>query len=135
MRLGLDLRNRLVDAMASQLSGGMLALYDGRPALKVSTTAWQDPLVVVMLESPAFGPSADGTATAPDLAPAPIQRTGEATWAQLLAADGSVLADLPVRTLDDPNAQPGDVLLDRTDCQQGGSCQLTRLTLTLPMQM
>lgn len=133
MRLSGPSLNGLVNDFAARLQAGSLAIYAGdRPLVPGATTA--DPLVVIPLGSPAFPLAVDGLAVQASLPPAVIDRSGEASWAQLLTMHGEVVADVRVRSLSDPTATEADLVVDDTDFRRGGLVSLARLTLSLPPQ-
>lgn len=130
MRLTLVVLNQLVDTLALDCAGGSLAIYAADPRQR----PLEEPLVTVPLPVTAFPPAVDGRAIAERLPSVEIAATGEATWAQLLNNANILLADLRVRQQDDPNAQRGDLLLDRTDLQRGGRLELTGFVLSVPVR-
>lgn len=126
MQITALLADRLVNTFADALSGGRLVVYAGNSP---------EPLALQPFDSPAFPPAVYGVAVTEELAPSFILKTGEARLAELQTASGDVLALVAVRRFDDPKAEAGDVLVDRTDFHQGGLLTLARVTLTLPFQL
>ncbi len=115
--------DRIVDDFAARLRRGWIVMYASRP------DGQTPPLVRQPLAG--FAPAVDGLAVALDLSPSQIDRDGTARWAELLATDGEVLAVVRVRSVEEQaQADPGDVLVDRTDFHQGGLLTLARVTLT-----
>ncbi len=127
MRLTPAMRDWLIDRVAQRLNAGTITIL-------AAGDADDGVLVSIPFQSPAFEPARNAVAVSHDLPPSVNVATGEARRAQLATSTGEVIADVPVRSVDDPNSDPGDVILDRTDFQRGGVCTLTRVTLALPLR-
>lgn len=124
MRLSVATADLLVNTTASQLTAGSLVIYGDDEG---------QPLVVIPFQTPAFNLAADAHAVALDLPATLIQASGRATRAQLVTAEGQLVATLTVKAQDDRDVADADVLVDRTDFQRGGMCAIGRVVLRLPL--
>lgn len=126
MALTSTAENGIVDDFAAKLTDGFLAIYEHEPVPETQEV----PLVVQPLAG--FQPADQRVAVSHELSPTVIQRTGTAKWAQLVSSTGEVFSIVRVRQMDDPQAEAGDVLVERLDFHQGGLLTLARLTVTVP---
>lgn len=125
----ISMANWLVDRFASRLNGGRLAIHNS-----VAPVVGQPPLVELAFKANAFQP-ADGTvADAFPLEPAIVMQSGHAQSAALLMANGDLVATVPIKLVDAPDAEIGDVLVTQTELQRGGLCQVSRITLSIPLR-
>jgi hypothetical protein len=108
-----------------------LQIYSGtRPDSPESALELQTLLAVLTLRN--FQAPQAGTLTTTEIEPVSVQASGEARWARLVAADGTLLGDLRVGQAGrDPDA---DVTWDQTAFRAGDTLQLDRLTLALPTE-
>ena len=111
--------NLALSALADALENGVLEILD-------ATRDAAFPGVLVTAQMPDLAVRGNQL-LASTFAPATILATGEAKAARLLTAAGVHMADLTLGT------EHADVLMDRTDCQRGGVCTISSLTLTLPL--
>lgn len=116
----------LTAAWVAQLSYGQLALYEGLAGSEGSV------LLVVIPIDQNFRYRLPTEAVYGPFPPAPILATGEAQTGQLFSVTGELLGDFTVGTRTD-RPQP-DAILDRTDCEIGGTITVDSLTLRLPLQ-
>jgi hypothetical protein len=129
LRLATASVNAALDAVTARLDGGTLRIYDGIQATDANTAVTDQQLLATLrFGSPAFSAATSGTAAAHAITSDPaIAATGTASWARLVAANGtSVVCDLSVGTAD------ADVIFPSVSFQAGGECAVSSLTLTLP---
>ena len=114
----------LIDRFCSRLNNGMLVIYEGADLI----------LTEFQFQAQAFTPAVAGVAEANPLPATIVLATGEATRAQLITSSGEALAEVAVRAMDAPDAELGDIFVDRTDFHRGGTCVLERVTVSLPLR-
>lgn len=120
-------RNLLAEALITAVGDGQLVLYGSLDYSAASE------LVAIPLPYGIFSqPTAGQASLINPLLPVTIGQSGDAVTAELLTRDGSTVATMRVRSVDDPNAERGDLILDRTDLQRGGRFELSRFDLTVP---
>lgn len=124
MRLTLAMADWLVDRVAQRLNSGTITIR------QVDTL----PLVSFDFQADAFQPAVQAVALANTLQPSVVSATGRAAFADLATSTGEVIAEVSVRSAEDPDAEEGDVIVDRTDFHRGGVCVLERVTLTVPLR-
>lgn len=132
MRLTAPTVNDLLDALGVHLNGGTLTVFNGSPPDAPDQPSGDVPLAVVTFPSPAFHPASDGRAVSLPIDRTVVLETGDARWGQLTRSDGSILGDVVIRAMDDPDADEADLLANRTDFHRGGPVTLGPLTLKLP---
>jgi hypothetical protein len=129
LRLATASVNTGLDALLARADGGFLKIYDGdQPADANTAISSQQLLATLRFSSPAFSAATNGTAAAHAITSDPaIAATGTASWARLLAANGtSVVCDLSVATVD------ANIVFPSVNFQAGGECAVSSLTLRLP---
>lgn len=136
MRLAEALSAATLDELKALLDGGTLVVYStGRPPLADHPVTRSEPLVTYTFATPAFGPDPAvddvGTgAVTPTFVENPVVPTavGTPSFARLLTADGTVVADL--------SAGPGptEVKLSEVSATPGHPLAVTKLRLPLPAE-
>ncbi len=131
MKLLDTIANQLVDDLAAHLNGGSLRISDAPPNGAFSDS----PLVSLPLRTPAFSPAVHGRAMALTLEKAKIERSGYASYGELVTAAGDVIATLTVASNASPDAQAADVLIMEEDTylRRGGLCETISIVLRLPL--
>lgn len=82
----------MANAVGKSLDGGSVTIHDGSR----SETAPGDPLAILRLGTPAFGPARDGSITAVSIPGAVVRRDGTASWARVATQDGKWKIDVTV---------------------------------------
>ena len=99
MKVTATRRNAQLDNLTAQLNNGYIRIYDGtRPTDADTAVGAQVLLAELRFGATAFGAASAGTATANAItADTAANATGTATWARLLASDGTTaIADISV---------------------------------------
>jgi hypothetical protein len=128
MRWTIEGSNRtLAGGLLTAVKGGRLEIYAGARLDTVeSPLEFQQLLAVAPLR--AFDGPSVGAVTAILNEGVPVQATGAASMALLVAADGSRIADYSVGKIGRDHA---DVLMTQTDLRAGDTMTVTSLTIAL----
>jgi hypothetical protein len=132
LRLTIAGVNRVMaSGLLLEVSDAQLQIYSGtRPTSPESGLELQTLLAVLTLRN--FQLPQAGKLTTTEIEPVSVQASGEARWARLVAADGTLIGDLRVGQAGrDPDA---DVTWDQAAFRAGDTLQLDRLTLALPTE-
>ncbi len=130
-RAGVAARNAAVDAVAPLLNTGYIRIYSGtRPADPSVAIGAQVLLAELRFSATAFGASASGTATAAAItSDASADATGTATWARLLASNGTT-AHLDVEV----GTSGANINLNTVSIVAAAVVSISSFTLALPQQ-
>lgn len=128
VRLHTDTRNAKVDAATARLNGGSLRIYTGAQPAAATDAATGTLLATVTLPNPAFGASANGTATATDPASVNASASGTAGWFRAVTSGGATVFDGSVTA----TGAGGDMTLSSTALTSDGAVDITSFTYTQP---
>lgn len=117
--------NAACDAMAALCHGGYLDLYAGQQPATPDTATRASRLASVPLGRPAFGRAAFGTADANSVMEVAAEAAGTVSWFRVFASDHQT-AIWDGRVGEGSN----DLVVDRTDIQQGAVIQVKALSLS-----
>lgn len=132
LTFGNALVNAETDAAMALHNNGYLRIYDGaKPATPDTAITTQNLLAELRFANPAFGASANGQATANAIAAVNASRTGVASWARTLEADG--VTGVLDGTVGDVAGQT-DFVIDSVNIQLGAQVSVTSMSYTNPKQ-
>lgn len=123
-----DTRNAKTDAAVARLNGGSLKIYTGSQPAAATDAATGTLLATVALANPAFGASANGTATATDPASVNASASGTAGWFRAVTSGGATVFDGSVTA----SGAGGDMTLSSTALTSGAAVDITSFTYTQP---
>jgi hypothetical protein len=128
-RMAVGIRNAQANALATQASNGYIRIYSGtRPATPETAISGNTLLAELRFGATAFGAASNGTITANAIVAEDAATAGTASWARILASDGTTaLWD------DEVGTATTNIQLPTVTIGAGVQVSITSLTHTVPM--